>query len=233
MLLFGNCLLYLAWKKRKTCKRCLSFWCRPLGLTDQHISSCNSSIMEQLVDHSIQESSSESVAQSKASTLLRTLAILHNKTCMDWSFSPLAHPQYKDWRTRAQGGFKWRSSPNGVKQNYFARLGNLAVLQGSNSSNIPINAELEVLSHVGHADSGSISIQPIKDFAGVNSSFWTKQRLEESQLNQPQGWLVFHISSTTRPDGSRKGWRSFAMQTGCAPFGFLLLLFCVFCACVS
>lgn len=56
-----------------------------------------------------------------------------------------------------------------------------------NNSNISISAELEVLSHVGHADSGSISTQPIKDFAGVNSSFWTKQRLENSQLNQPQG----------------------------------------------
>lgn len=38
MLFFGNCLLYLAWRKRKTCKRCLSFCSHLLGSTDPHVS---------------------------------------------------------------------------------------------------------------------------------------------------------------------------------------------------
>lgn len=71
-----------------------------------------------------------------------------------------------------------------AKQNNFTQMSVWLSCKAQTIQTFPL---LEVLPHVGHVDSASISTQPIEDFAGVNCSFWTKQRLEHSQLNQPTG----------------------------------------------
>lgn len=179
MLLFGNCLLYLAWRKRKTCERCLSFCSHLSGSTDPHVSwgvvhgevepaeipqsawlwlmtDTQKSpfspkamwladqplvLLKPLVTSIFYEEKGKTKLYRKSPKLslqcngvngrsfdtwkrflkhctvkgqcpFKNLGHPKCKLFMDWSFTPLTHPQYKAWNTCVHGDFKSRSSPN-------------------------------------------------------------------------------------------------------------------------